>query len=177
MTSLSTRLQNVAGGLEVQLGNLWRVSPRGCHHRALWPHPAAVLGLPVKCISHKAPWWHGFHGAWHCLSRRGDHATPWEMWASQECQLTGNNRDTKHTSYNSHGGAFLNWNGGLLAKDFHCLVKSQYFPWEKKTKKHNTINNNFLKRMTFSPDLSNQGLRNPKDWVSINRILSGTLKN
>lgn len=47
MTNLSARLQPVAGGLEVQLGNLWTVSPRGCHCRALWPHPALVAGLAM----------------------------------------------------------------------------------------------------------------------------------
>lgn len=48
MTNLSTRLQSVAGGLEIQLGNLWTVSLRGCHRRALWPHSAPVLGLPCE---------------------------------------------------------------------------------------------------------------------------------
>lgn len=102
----------------------------------------------VNRVSHKAPWWYDFHGAWHCLCKRGDDAASWEMWASQECQLTGKDRDTKHTSYNSHGGAFLNWNGGLLAKHFHCLVKSQYFPWEKKTKTQF-----FFKKRHFSAQL------------------------
>lgn len=46
----------------------------------------------------------------------------------------------------------------------------------KRKQKHNNINNN-KKGTIFSPHLSSQGLRNPKDWVSIKRILSGTLKN
>lgn len=45
MTHLSTRLQSVAGGLEIQMENLQTVSTRGCHCRAMWLHPALVAGL------------------------------------------------------------------------------------------------------------------------------------
>lgn len=48
MTNLSTRLQSVAGGLEIQLRNPWTVSPRGCHHWPLWHHSAPVLGLSCE---------------------------------------------------------------------------------------------------------------------------------
>lgn len=49
-TNFSTRLQSVAGGLEIQPAKLRTVSPRCCHYRALWPHPALMAGLALWSV-------------------------------------------------------------------------------------------------------------------------------
>lgn len=177
MTSLSTGLQSVAGGLEIQLGNLWRVSPRGCHHRALWPHSAAALGLPCEVhfsqstMVTRLPWCVALS-----LQERGPCHT---MRDVGQPGMSAHREQQGHKAYQLQlpRGSISELKWRALGQRFPLFGKISIFSMGKENK--NTILLIIIKKkgMIFTPDLSNQSLRNPKDWVSIKRILSGTLKN
>lgn len=63
----------------------------------------------------------------------------------------------------------LKWRA--LGQTFSLFGKISIFSMGKENK--NTIK----KKAFFSPALSSQGLRNPKEWVAIKRILPGTHRN
>lgn len=176
MTHLSTRLQSVAGGLEIQLGNLRTVSPRSCHCRALWPRPALAAGLAM---------WSAF-----LTKRRSDttsmvrgivSAREGTMLHHERCGQARNVSSQGRTGTQSipattpTGEHFWTEMEGSWPNIFIVWCNLNIF--HRKENKNTIIIIMIIKRTFFSPALSSQGLRNPKDWVSIKRILPGTHRN
>lgn len=158
MTNLSTRLQSVAGGLEIQLGNLWTVSLRGCHRRALWPHSAPVLGLP--CEGHFSqstmvtwlplPWWHGIVSAREGTMLHHERCGPARNVSSQG--TTGTQSIPATTPTGEH---FWTEMEGSWPKIFIVWWNLNIFHGKRK-QKHNNINNN-KKKNNFQPTFIQSG--------------------
>lgn len=145
-TNLSTRSQSVAGGLEIQLGNLRTVSPGGCRCRVCDLVLLQRLGWPCELLFSQrtmvmwVPW---------CVALSQQEKGPFcTMKDVGNPGMSAHREGQGHKAYQLQlpWGAFLNRNGGLLANHFHCLVKSQHFPREKKTKKiiENDFQPNFI---------------------------------
>lgn len=176
MTNLATRLQRVAGGLEIQLRHLWAVSPRGCHRWALWPHSAPALGLPCEVhfsqstMVTRLPW---------CMAlsqqERGPHCT------TRDVGQPGMSAHREHQGHKAYQlqlprGSISELKWRALGQRCSLFGEISIFSMGKENK--NTIILIIIKKRTISsPDLSSKGLRNLKDWVLIKRIFSGTLKN
>lgn len=161
MTHLSTRLQSVAGGLEIQLENLQTVSIRGCHCRALWLHPALAAGLPrgvrfsQSTMVIQLPWCMALsqHEKGPCCTIR-DVGKP-GMLAQREVQ--------GHKAYQLQlpWGSISELKWRALGQIFSLLDEISTFSTGKENK--NTTIMIIIKRTIFSSALSSQGLRNPKD--------------
>lgn len=173
MTNLSTSLQSVAGGLEIQLGNL-TVSPRGCDCRALGTHPVLAAGLAVR-----SAFLTKHHGDMASMVRGIVSAREATMLHHERCGQARNVSSQARTGTQSipatspTGEHFWTEMEGSWPNMFIVWWNLNIFHGKRK-QKHN---NNNKKRTNFSPALSSQGLRNPKDWVCIKRILPGTHRN
>lgn len=168
----------MAGGLEIQLAKLQRVSPRCCHYRALWPHPALMAGLALWSVfltKHHGDTTSMVHGI--VSAREGT------MLHHKRCGQARNVSSQGRTGIQSIPATtlmrehFLTEMEGSWPHIFIVWWNLNIFLGKRKQKHSNNNNNNNLKRTIFGPALSSQNLRNPKDWVSIKRIPPGIHRN
>lgn len=168
-TNLSTRPQSVAGGLEIQLGNLRTVSPGGCRCRVC----DLVTNQPVAGLAMWTAFLTKSHGDVSSMVRGIVSAREGAILHHERCGQSRNVSTQGRTGTQSIPapapmGSISEQKWRALGQPFSLFGEISTFSTGKENKK---------KRMIFSPTLSRQGMRNPKDWISVKRILPGTHRN